>query len=71
LTVDEKRHELAQYRLKQAVESLEEAVRTFRSRLREDLKNPEFKVHYQEERQAHMLAMKIARLCEKKGLSQQ
>jgi len=39
--------------------------------LREDLKDPEFKVHYQEERQALILAMKIAKLREKKGLSQQ
>jgi len=46
-------------------------VRTFRSRLREDLKDPEFKAHYQEERQAIKSAMKIARLREKKGLSQQ
>ena len=46
-------------------------VRTFRSRLREDLKDPVFKAHYQEERQALMLAMKIAKLREKKGLSQQ
>jgi DNA-binding XRE family transcriptional regulator len=48
-----------------------ETVRTFRSRLREDLKDPEFKKHYQEERQALKLAMKIAKLREKKGLSQQ
>jgi DNA-binding XRE family transcriptional regulator len=48
-----------------------EKVRTFRSRLREDLKDPEFKTHYQEERQALKLAMKIAKLREKKGLSQQ
>jgi DNA-binding XRE family transcriptional regulator len=48
-----------------------EKVRTFRDRLREDLKNPEFKAHYQEERQALKLAMKIAKLREKKGLSQQ
>lgn len=46
-------------------------VRTFQSRLREDLKNPEFKAHYFEERQALKLAMKIAELREKKGLSQQ
>lgn len=46
-------------------------VRTFKSRLREDLKDPEFKAHYQEERQALKLAMKIAKLREKKGLSQQ
>lgn len=48
-----------------------EKVRTFRSRLREDLKDPVFKAHYQEERQALMLAMKISKLREKKGLSQQ
>jgi HTH-type transcriptional regulator/antitoxin HipB len=46
-------------------------VRTFQSRLREDIKDPEFKVHYQEEKQALMLAIKISELREKKGLSQQ
>jgi len=46
-------------------------MRTFRSRLREDLKDLEFKAHYKEERQALKLAMKIAKLREKKGLSQQ
>ena len=46
-------------------------VRTFRSRLREDLKDPEFRAHYSEERQALKLAMKITKLREKKGLSQQ
>ena len=46
-------------------------IRTFKSRLSEDLKDPEFRVHYQEEKQALMLAMKIAKLREKKGLSQQ
>ena len=45
-------------------------VRTFRSRLKEDLEDPEFKAHYHEERQALILAMKIAELREKKGLSQ-
>jgi DNA-binding Xre family transcriptional regulator len=45
-------------------------VRTFQSRLSEDMKDPEFKAHYQEERQALMLAMKIAKLREKKKLSQ-
>ena len=45
-------------------------VRTFQSRLREDMKDPEFKAHYKEERQALMLAMKIAKLREKKSLSQ-
>src|SRR5512136_1399011 len=46
-------------------------TRTFRSRLREDLEDPEFKAHYKEERQALKLAMKIAKLREKRGLSQQ
>ena len=46
-------------------------IRTFRSRLLEDLKDPEFRKHYQEERQALLLSMKIAKLREKKGLSQQ
>lgn len=46
-------------------------IRTFRNRLREDFKDPEFKTHYQEEKQALKLAMKIADLREKKGLSQQ
>ena len=46
-------------------------VRTFRSRLIEDLKDPEFKAHYQEECQALKLALKISKLREKKGLSQQ
>jgi ribosome-binding protein aMBF1 (putative translation factor) len=45
--------------------------RTFRSRLREDLKDPEFKALYKEERQALKLAMKVVKLREKKGLSQQ
>ena len=45
-------------------------VRTFQSRLREDLKDPEFKKHYQEERQALTLAMKISELRDQKGLSQ-
>lgn len=46
-------------------------MRTFSSRLREDLKDPEFRAHYREERQALKLAMKIVRLRENKGLSQQ
>lgn len=45
-------------------------TRTFCSRLREDLKDPEFRAHYKEERQALKLAMKITKLREKKGLSQ-
>lgn len=46
-------------------------IRTFQNRLQEDLKDPEFKTHYQEERQALKLAMKIAELRAQKGLSQQ
>ncbi len=46
-------------------------VRTFKNRLHEDMKDPEFAIHYKEERQALMLAIKIAELREKKGLSQQ
>lgn len=46
-------------------------VRTFKSRLRDELKDPEFKAHYQEEKQALKMAIKIAELREKKGLSQQ
>jgi DNA-binding XRE family transcriptional regulator len=45
-------------------------IRTFQERLREDLKDPEFRKYFEEERQALALAMKIARLREKKGLSQ-
>lgn len=45
-------------------------VRTFRGRLREDLKDPEFRTYFREERQALKLAMKITKLREKKGLSQ-
>lgn len=45
-------------------------VRTFKSRLREDLKNPAFKAHFLEERNALQLAMKIAKLREQKGLTQ-
>jgi DNA-binding XRE family transcriptional regulator len=46
-------------------------IRTFQSRLREDLKDPEFRAHYQEKRKALNLAIKIAKLRQKKGLSQQ
>lgn len=45
-------------------------IRTFKGRLREDLKDPEFRAHYEEERRALQPAMKIARLREKKGLTQ-
>lgn len=40
-------------------------VRTFQSRLKEDIKDSEFRTHYQDERQALKLAMKIAELREK------
>jgi DNA-binding XRE family transcriptional regulator len=46
-------------------------VRTFQSRLREDVKDPEFRAHYEEEKQALVLAIKISELRAKKGLSQQ
>ncbi len=46
-------------------------VRTLKSRLRDELKDPEFKTHYQEERQALKKAMRIEELREQKGLSQQ
>ena len=39
--------------------------------MREDIKDPEFKTHYQEEGQALKLAMKITELRDQKGLSQQ
>jgi DNA-binding XRE family transcriptional regulator len=46
-------------------------VRTFQSRLQEDIKDSEFKQYYQEERQALKLATSIAELRNQKGLSQQ
>lgn len=46
-------------------------TRTFRDRLREDLKDHEFKVHFEEERQALEVALKVAKLREEKGLTQQ
>jgi len=45
-------------------------VHTFKSRLREDLKDPAFKAYYLEERHALQLAMKIAKIREQKGLTQ-
>lgn len=35
-------------------------LRTFQERLREDLKDPEFRKHFEEERRALTLALKIA-----------
>lgn len=46
-------------------------IRSFQERLREDLKDPEFRKHFEEERRALDLALKIAKLRERKGLSQQ
>lgn len=45
--------------------------RLFRDRLKEDLKDPEFRRHFEEERRALALALKIAKLREQKGLTQQ
>jgi len=45
-------------------------VRTFRERLKEDLRDPEFRKHFKEERRALALALKVAKLREKKGLTQ-
>jgi DNA-binding transcriptional regulator YiaG len=46
-------------------------IRTFKEHLHEELKDPEFRRYYEEERQALELAIKITRLREKMGLSQQ
>ncbi|MEK6682666.1 MAG: helix-turn-helix transcriptional regulator [Nitrospirota bacterium] len=46
-------------------------IQTFKEHLKEELKDPEFRKYFEEERQALDLAIKIARLREKKGLSQQ
>jgi len=46
-------------------------IRTFQERLQEDLKDPEFRKHFEEERRVLALAVKIAKLREQKGLSQQ
>ena len=45
-------------------------IRTFQERLREDLKDPEFRSHFEEERAALALALKISRLRGKRGLTQ-
>ena len=41
-------------------------IRTFKRRLREDLRDPVFKAHLFEERNALQLTMKIAKLREEK-----
>ncbi|MFQ5779190.1 MAG: hypothetical protein ACE5HN_00220 [Nitrospiria bacterium] len=43
-------------------------IRTFQERLREDLRNSEFRRHFEEERRSLALAIQIADLREKKGL---
>ena len=45
-------------------------IRTFQERLGEELKNPEFRRHYKEEKIALALAYKIHTLREEKRLSQ-
>ncbi len=45
-------------------------IRTFRERLKEDLKDPEFRRYLEEERRALAMAMKIAEVREKADLSQ-
>ena len=45
-------------------------LRKFRDRLREELKNPEFKKAFDEEEVYAKLAIQIARLREEQGLSQ-
>lgn len=44
--------------------------RTFGDRLRDDLKDPEFRQHFEEEKRALALAMKIAEAREKAALTQ-
>lgn len=45
-------------------------VRTFQEHLRSELKDPNFRKHFEEERRALALAIKIARIREKRGLTQ-
>ena len=45
-------------------------IRKLRDRLREDLKNPKFRQQFEAEQRALALALKIAKLREKKGLTQ-
>jgi hypothetical protein len=55
--------------IRQEVEHEKGNSENIRSRLREDLKDPKLKAHYQEERQALKLTITIAKLHEKRGLS--
>lgn len=45
-------------------------IRTFSERLNEDLKDPEFRRHFEEEKKAIALAMKIVELRGRLGISQ-
>ena len=45
-------------------------IRTFQEHLKNELKNPEFRQHFEEERRALSLAMKIADLRQKNGWTQ-
>ncbi len=45
-------------------------IRTFSDRLNEDIKNPEFRRHFEEEKKAIALAMQIVELRGRLGISQ-
>ncbi len=45
-------------------------IRTFQNHLKKELKNPEFRKHFEEERRALALAVKIAAIRAKRGLTQ-
>jgi len=45
-------------------------IRTFRERLREDLKDPKFRRYFEQEKRALALAMKMAEVREKAALTQ-
>ncbi|OGH56665.1 MAG: hypothetical protein A3G34_05105 [Candidatus Lindowbacteria bacterium RIFCSPLOWO2_12_FULL_62_27] len=45
-------------------------IRTFQEHLKKELKDPEFRKHFDEERRALALAIKISKLRERRGLTQ-
>src|SRR3989338_7826699 len=45
-------------------------IRTFQEHLKKELKDPEFRKHFEEERRALALAMKIVKLRQRRGLTQ-
>lgn len=45
-------------------------IRTFQEHLKKELKDPEFRKHFEEERRALALAIKITTLRERRGLTQ-